>query len=99
MPLFDVLKPHGKLIMVGAPTEPNEIVVPTLIMSRKMVGWAAAAGLKETREIINFAAEHNITADIELLPMDYVNKAMDRLAKNDVRYRFVLDIANTLKED
>lgn len=54
-------------------------------------------GLKETQEMIDFAAENNITADIELIPAEYVNTAMERLAKADVRYRFVIDIANTLK--
>lgn len=54
-------------------------------------------GLKETQEMIDFAAEHNITADIEVISMDYVNTAMERLQKADVRYRFVIDIANTLK--
>lgn len=53
-------------------------------------------GIKETQEMIDFAAEHNITADIEVIPIDYVNTAMERLAKGDVRYRFVIDVANTL---
>ena len=53
--------------------------------------------MKETQEMINFAAKHNITADIEIIPIDYVNTAMDRLVKADVRYRFVIDIGNTLK--
>jgi cinnamyl-alcohol dehydrogenase len=55
-----------------------------------------AGGVKETQEMIDFAAEHNIEANVEVIPMDYVNKAMDRLAKGAVRYRFVIDIANTL---
>lgn len=53
--------------------------------------------MKETQEMIDFAAKHNITADIEVIPMDYVNTALERLVKADVRYRFVIDIANTLK--
>ena len=47
--------------------------------------------------MIDFAAKHNVTADIEVIPIDYVNTAMERLAKTDVRYRFVIDIGNTLK--
>lgn len=54
-------------------------------------------GMKETQEMIDFAAKHNITADIELIPMDDVNKAMERMLKQDVKYRFVIDIANSLK--
>lgn len=52
--------------------------------------------MQETQEMIDFAAEHGIKAEIEIISMDYVNTAIDRLAKGDVRYRFVIDIANTL---
>lgn len=54
-------------------------------------------GMKETQEMIDFAAKHNITADVEMIPMDDVNKAMERMLKQDVKYRFVIDIANSLK--
>lgn len=53
-------------------------------------------GMKETQEMIDFAAKHNITAEIEVVAMKDVNTAMDRLAKNDVRYRFVIDVGNTI---
>ncbi|KAG6505487.1 hypothetical protein ZIOFF_037843 [Zingiber officinale] len=62
----------------------------------KSIVGSAIRGMKETQEMIDFAAEHNVTADIELVSMDYVNKAMERVAKADVRYRFVNDIGNTL---
>lgn len=97
MPLFGLLKPHGKLIVVGAPNGPLEVNLIPLLMGRKMLGASAVGGLKETQEMIDFAAKHNITADVEVISMDYVNKAMERLEKGDVRYRFVLDIAKTLK--
>ena len=64
---------------------------------RKIDGGSCIGGLKETQEMIDFAAKHNITADIEVIPIDYVNTAMERLVKADVRYRFVIDIGNTLK--
>ena len=54
-------------------------------------------GIKETQEMVDMAGKHNITADIELISADYVNTAMERLEKADVRYRFVIDVANTLK--
>ncbi|CAH2068910.1 unnamed protein product [Thlaspi arvense] len=82
LPLIGLLKSHGKLVLVGVPEKPLELP-----------HW----GIKETQEMIDFAAQHNITADIELIPMDYVNTAMERLVKADVRYRFVIDIGNTLK--
>lgn len=62
-----------------------------------MVGGSLIGGIKETQEMIEFAAKHNITAAIELIPIEYINTAMERLAKTDVRYRFVIDIGNTLK--
>lgn len=52
--------------------------------------------MKETQEMIDFAAKHNITADVEVIPMEYINTALERLAKGDVKYRFVIDVANTL---
>lgn len=64
---------------------------------RKPVGGSNTGGMKETQEMIDFAAKHDIGADIEVIPIDYLNTAMERLAKGDVRYRFVIDIANTLK--
>jgi D-arabinose 1-dehydrogenase-like Zn-dependent alcohol dehydrogenase len=57
---------------------------------------SAGGGMKEVQEMVDFAAKHKITADIELIPIEYVNTAMERLAKGDVRYRFVIDIGNTL---
>ena len=53
--------------------------------------------MKETQEMVDFAAEHSIKPDIEVIPIDYVNTAMERLLKADVKYRFVIDIGNTLK--
>ena len=67
-----------------------------LITGRKMVGGSCIGGMKETQEMIDFAAKHNITADVEVIPMDYVNTAMERILKGDVRYRFVIDVAKTL---
>ncbi|KAE8706317.1 putative mannitol dehydrogenase [Hibiscus syriacus] len=96
MPLLGLLKSHGKLIMLGAPSKPLEIPVFSLLAGRKTVAGSGIGGMKETQEMIDFAAKHDIKADIEVIPMDYVNKAMERLEKADVRYRFVIDIGNTL---
>ncbi|KAI3950207.1 hypothetical protein MKW92_044521 [Papaver armeniacum] len=96
LPLIGLLKTQGKLCMVGLPEKPLELPAFPLLGGRKMVAGSMIGGMKETQEMIDFAGKHNITADIEVVPMDYVNTAMERLAKADVRYRFVLDIANTL---
>ncbi|KAL9241405.1 hypothetical protein vseg_015521 [Gypsophila vaccaria] len=96
MPLVDLLKVNGKLVCLGAPKTNPELPLFSLLMGRKLIGGSGAGGMKETQEMIEFAAQHNITADVEVIPMEYVNQAMDRLAKGDVKYRFVIDIANTL---
>ncbi|GLT46906.1 hypothetical protein SLA2020_206330 [Shorea laevis] len=99
LPLIALLKCHGKLVQVGISEKPLELPVFPLLMGRKMVGGSCIGGMKETQEMIDFAAKHNITADIEVIPMDYVNTAMEGLLKADVKYRFVIDIANTLKSN
>ncbi|XP_042490914.1 probable mannitol dehydrogenase [Macadamia integrifolia] len=96
LPLVGLLKTHGKIVMVGAPVLPLQLPVFPLLMGRKLVAGSCIGGMKETQEMIDFAGKHNITADIELIPVDYLNTAMERLAKADVKYRFVLDIGKTL---
>ncbi|XP_076917064.1 8-hydroxygeraniol dehydrogenase-like [Bidens hawaiensis] len=96
-PLLSVLKPDGKLIFLGVPEKPLELHTYSLIMGRKIIAGSAVGGLKETQEMLDFAAEHGVTSDIELVPIDYVNTAMDLLLKSDVRYRFVIDVANSIK--
>ncbi|XP_048627728.1 cinnamyl alcohol dehydrogenase 7 [Brassica napus] len=97
LPILNLLKYKGKLIMVGAPDKPLELPVLPLIFGKKMVVGSMVGGIKETQEMMDLAGKHNITADIELISADYVNTAMERLQKADVRYRFVIDVANTLK--
>lgn len=97
LPLLSLLKSHGKLVMVGAPEKPVELPVFPLLLGRKLVAGSCIGGMKETQEMVDFAAKHNITPDVEVVPMEYVNTALDRLLKSDVKYRFVLDIGNTLK--
>lgn len=65
---------------------------------RKLVGGSDFGGIKETQEMLDFCAKHNITSEIELIKMDYINTAMERLAKADVRYRFVIDVGNSLTQ-
>ncbi|KAJ7943759.1 putative Alcohol dehydrogenase [Quillaja saponaria] len=97
VPLIHLLKNNGKIVMLGAPEKPLELIAFSLIMGRKIVAGSGIGGMKETQEMIDYAAKHKITPDIEVIPIDYVNTAMDRLAKADVKYRFVIDIGNTLK--
>ncbi|KAI3975882.1 hypothetical protein MKX01_030727 [Papaver californicum] len=84
--------------MVGSPEKPLELPTFPLIMGRKMVAGSGIGGMKETQQMIDFAGKHNITADTEVISMNYINTAMERLLKEDVRYRFVIDVANTMSK-
>ncbi|KAL3638990.1 8-hydroxygeraniol dehydrogenase [Castilleja foliolosa] len=96
---LDLLKPHGKLVVVSLPERSLELPMFALATQRKMVGGSLIGGIKETQEMVDFAAEHNILPDVEIISMDYVNTAMERLARGDVKFRFVIDVGNTLKVD
>ncbi|XP_031108336.1 8-hydroxygeraniol dehydrogenase-like [Ipomoea triloba] len=97
LPLLCLLKTNGKLVMVGAPEKPLDLPVFPLLMGRKLVAGSAIGGIKETQEMLDFSAKHNITPDVEIIPMEYINTALERLVKADVKYRFVLDIGKTSK--
>ncbi|XP_047328116.1 8-hydroxygeraniol dehydrogenase-like [Impatiens glandulifera] len=98
--LINLLNLDGKLILLTVPDleKSVELSILPLLHGRKMVGGSVTGGMKETQEMINFAADHNIVSDVEIVSMKYVNTAMDRLAAGDVRYRFVIDIAATLTD-
>ncbi|KAI6694992.1 hypothetical protein NL676_022702 [Syzygium grande] len=84
LPLIGLLKTHRKLVMVSVPDKPVELLAMPLLMGRKIVGGSIIGGIKETQEMIDIVVKHNITADIEVILMNYVNIAMERLAKADV---------------
>ncbi|KAG8373459.1 hypothetical protein BUALT_Bualt11G0026500 [Buddleja alternifolia] len=94
--LVNLLKPHGKLILVGLPQRLEVPIFPMALGGKSIVG-TASGGVKETQEMVEFAAQHKILPDIEIVPMDYVNTAMERLERGDVKYRFVVDVANSIK--
>lgn len=94
---FVLLKRDGTLTQVGVPPEPLAVQVDSLIFGRRNFSGSLIGGIKETQEMLDFCGEHNITADIELIPIQKINEAYDRLVKNDVKYRFVIDMAS-LKE-
>jgi len=89
-----LLKRDGTLTQVGVPPEPLALQVGSLIFGRRNFNGSLIGGIKETQEMLDFCGEHNITADIELIPIQKINEAYDRLVKNDVKYRFVVDMAS-----
>jgi alcohol dehydrogenase (NADP+) len=84
----------GNLTQVGVPPEPLALNVGSLIYGRRSLSGSLIGGIKETQEMLDFCGKHNITADIELISIQNINEAYDRLAKGDVKYRFVIDIAS-----
>jgi uncharacterized zinc-type alcohol dehydrogenase-like protein len=88
-----LLKTNGVMILVGAPPEPTPISAFPFIMGRRSLVGSLVGGLKETQEMLDYCAEHNITSDVEVIRMDQVNEAYDRTLAGDVHYRFVIDMA------
>jgi len=91
---IDLLKRDGTLTMVGAPEQPLPITVFGLLMKRRQLAGSSIGGTRETQEMLDFCAEHNITCDVEVIRAQQINEAYERLLKSDVKYRFVIDIAS-----
>ena len=91
---LQLLKRDGTMTLVGAPEKPAPISSFNLIMGRHRLAGSAIGGLRETQEMLDFCAEHGITSDIEIIPIQRINEAYTRLLKGDVKYRFVIDMAS-----
>jgi alcohol dehydrogenase (NADP+) len=87
----------GSMVLVGLPPEQLSIGAFNIIKGRRSFSGSNIGGIAETQEMLNFCAKHNITADIELINIQDINKAFERLAKGDVHYRFVIDMASLKK--
>jgi uncharacterized zinc-type alcohol dehydrogenase-like protein len=91
---INLLKRDGTLTLVGAPEKPMPVSSFSFIMGRRSLAGSAIGGIKETQQMLDFCGEHGITSDIELIPIQRINEAYDRLLKSDVKYRFVIDMAS-----
>ncbi len=87
-----LLKRDGSLVLLGVPPEAPQVHAFPLIMGRRSLAGSLIGGIKETREMLDFCGKHNITSDIELIPIQKVNEAYERVLKADVKYRFVIDM-------
>jgi uncharacterized zinc-type alcohol dehydrogenase-like protein len=96
--LTSTLKPDGTLVLIGAPPEPMPLQVFSLILARRSVAGSLIGGIKETQDMLDFCAKHNVVSDIEKINIDYINEAYERMLKGDVRYRFVIDVASLKRE-
>jgi uncharacterized zinc-type alcohol dehydrogenase-like protein len=83
------------MTLVGAPSTPHPSpTIMNLIFGRRSLGGSLIGGIKETQEMLDFCAKHQITSEIELIPIQDINTAYDRMVKSDVKYRFVIDMAS-----
>jgi uncharacterized zinc-type alcohol dehydrogenase-like protein len=87
----------GTMVLVGLPENAISIGPFSLTSARCSLAGSAVGGIRETQEMLDFCSKHNISCDIELIPIQKVNEAYERVVRGDVRYRFVIDIANSLK--
>ena len=79
--------------LVGAPEQPLPVAAFPLLMRRRSLSGSLIGGLPETQEMLDFCGRHDLTSDIELIRMDQINEAYERMLKSDVKYRFVIDMA------
>lgn len=88
-----LLKTDGVMIVVGAPPQPTPVSAFPLILGRRSLVGSLVGGLKETQEMLDYCAEHNITSDVEVININQINEAYERTLAGDVHYRFVIDMA------
>jgi uncharacterized zinc-type alcohol dehydrogenase-like protein len=91
---LDLLKRDGTLTLVGAPETPLPVNAFSLLFGRRRLAGSIIGGVAETQEMLDFCAEHGITSDVEVIPVQKINEAYARLTKGDVKYRFVVDMAS-----
>ena len=95
---LNLLRVDGALTLVGAPPKPLAVSAFSLIMGRRSLSGSNIGGIAETQEMLDFCGEHGITADVEIIPIQAVNDAYERLLKSDVKYRFSIDMASLRTE-
>jgi alcohol dehydrogenase (NADP+) len=93
-PYIELLDADGSLVVVGVPDKEVPVSGFPLIMGRRSLAGSLIGGIAETQEMLDFCGKHNIVSDIELIPIQQVNEAYERVLKSDVRYRFVIDLAS-----
>jgi len=90
---LNLLKRDGTLVLVGAPSEPHPSPdVFSLVFKRRQIAGSLIGGIQETQEMLDFCAKHGIVSDIEVIPIQAINEAYERMLRSDVKYRFVVDM-------
>jgi len=96
-PYLNTLKLDGAMVLVGLPTEALAISPFNVVLPRRIFTGSSIGGIPETQEMLDFCAKHNIVSDIEMISIQDINEAYERLLKGDVKYRFVIDMASLRK--
>ncbi len=91
---IQLLRRDGNITLVGAPPKPHAVAAFALIFGRRSLSGSPIGGLAETQEMLDFCGKHDITADVEVIPIQKVNEAYERLLRSDVKYRFSIDMAS-----
>ena len=95
---LNLLARDGNITLVGAPEKPLPVAAFNLIFGRRSLSGSPIGGIAETQEMLDFCGKHNLTADVEVIPIQKVNEAYERLLKSDVKYRFSIDMASLKSE-
>jgi uncharacterized zinc-type alcohol dehydrogenase-like protein len=95
---LQLLRRDAAMTLVGAPEKPLSVAAFNLLLGRRSLSGSPIGGLPETQEMLDFCGAHNLTADVEIIPIQKVNEAYDRLLKSDVKYRFTIDMASLKSE-
>jgi uncharacterized zinc-type alcohol dehydrogenase-like protein len=95
---INMLGRDGNVTLVGAPEKPLAVSAFALLLGRRSLAGSLIGGIAETQEMLDFCGQHNITADVEVIPIQKVNEAYERMVKSDVKYRFAIDMASLKAE-
>ncbi len=93
-PYLELLKQDATLAMVGLPGKPATIEIGNLIFRRAALSGSMIGGMPETQQMLDYCGQHDIVADVEVIPIQKINEAFERMLKQDVKYRFVLDMSS-----
>jgi uncharacterized zinc-type alcohol dehydrogenase-like protein len=94
LPYLSGLKLDGTLVMVGLPEKPVALPSAAICVPRRSIAGSGIGGVPETQEMLDYCADHNIVSDVEVIPIQQINQAFERVLKSDVKYRFVIDMAS-----
>ena len=95
---LNLLRRDGNLTLVGLPSKPFAVAAPSLLFGRRSLSGSIIGGIAETQEMLDFCGAHNITSDVEVIPIQMLDEAYERLLKSDVKYRFSIDMASLKSE-